>query len=398
MQPFFQFEIAMLIVVAIIALLLGRYASVIMPWFSTKRWSFGDDILNSIPALLWIEHNGKIDWSNAAYQKLEKRLKKPIHITDFNLSEPFPNDGRQCRSTLSCKDSEIILNFDISQHLFGNKHLYVAISAKAAVKAEQDRIRFVQTLSETFAHLPIGMAVFDKERDLSLFNPALSELLDVSTIWLTQKPSLRDFLDRLHDKGALPEPRNFRSWRDQIVDMEKSAESGTYFDDWHMPNDKVFRVTGRPHPKGAVAFIFEDISRPVATEREYRLEIERLYAAVDALGTGIIIFDATGSVSFANHAFDSIWKTEFSKSLMPPTAMDILEAWHKKCKPSPVLSEIKDFILSIGERAPWTDKIILLSGVPLEVRATPMSAGHTMIEFLYIELENKHPEILEQSA
>jgi PAS domain-containing protein len=225
------------------------------------------------------------------------------------------------------------------------------------------------------------MAVFDKERDLSLFNPALTEMLDVSPLWLANKPSLRDFLDRLHDKGALPEPRNFRSWRDQIVEMERSAETGTYFDDWHMPNDKIFRVTGRPHPKGAVAFIFEDITNTIAAEREYRLEIERLYSALDSVDNGIAIFDGSGTLSFANGLFDEIWKTELSKNLTSPSIMEIAEIWINRTEPTPVLGEIKDFILAAGERANWAGIVRLKSGLVYEIRTSIMVGGYSMISF-----------------
>jgi PAS domain-containing protein len=395
-------EVAALIFFASLGLFLGRYSKTITSWVNSHKRIAESDVLDCVPALLWIEINGEVDWANETFRALERKLGRKLAIVSFNLAGPVEKRKNKIRAELEdnnvSEESSETLHFDITRHALKDSVLFTASSAMAAVEAEQDRARFVQTLSETFAHLPIGMAVFDKERDLSLFNPALSELLDVSALWLAKKPSLREFLDRLHDKGALPEPRNFKSWRDQIVEMEQSAESGTYFDDWHMPNDKVFRVTGRPHPKGAVAFVFEDITRPVNAEREYRMEIERLYSALDLLESGVVVFDGSGAMSFANSAFDEIWRTGFSQSLISPAVLEIAEIWNDRCEPTPILGEIKEFITCLGERANWESEIRLKTGLRLDVRINSLLGGYSMIEFLPRKCAKSTAEKLKQSA
>ena len=120
--------------------------------------------------------------------------------------------------------------------------------------------RFVETLTETFAHLPIGLAVFDKNRRLGLFNPALTDLVKIDAVWLAGRPSLRDFLERLRETRQMPEQKDFASWRRKLSELEEGARYGTYEENWQLPSGKIFRVTGRPHPQGALAFLFEDIS------------------------------------------------------------------------------------------------------------------------------------------
>ena len=126
--------------------------------------------------------------------------------------------------------------------------------------AEASLRRFVETLTETFAHLPIGLAVFDKNRRLGLFNPALTELVKIDAVWLAGRPSLRDFLERLRETRQMPEQKDFASWRRKLSELEEGAREGTYEESWQLPSGKIFRVTGRPHPQGALAFLFEDIS------------------------------------------------------------------------------------------------------------------------------------------
>ena len=161
-----------------------------------------------------------------------------------------------------------------------------ALDADDLVAAEASLRRFVETLTETFAHLPIGLAVFDKNRRLGLFNPALTELVKIDAVWLAGRPSLRDFLERLRETRQMPEQKDFASWRRKLCELEEGAREGTYEESWQLPSGKIFRVTGRPHPQGALAFLFEDISTSIMLERKYRSELELSQATLDRHGRG----------------------------------------------------------------------------------------------------------------
>ena len=68
-----------------------------------------------------------------------------------------------------------------------------ALPADAAVRAERSLREFVQTLTKTFADLPIGLAIFDQSRKLQLFNPSLIDLTRLPTGFLTARPTLFDY-------------------------------------------------------------------------------------------------------------------------------------------------------------------------------------------------------------
>ena len=42
----------------------------------------------------------------------------------------------------------------------------------------------------------------------------------------------------------------------EITEIEEGAREGAYEENWVLPSGKILRVTGRPHPQGAVAFLF----------------------------------------------------------------------------------------------------------------------------------------------
>ena len=182
-----------------------------------------------------------------------------------------------------------------------------ALEADELVAAEASLRRFVETLTETFAHLPIGLAVFDKNRRLGLFNPALTELVKIDAVWLAGRPSLRDFLERLRETRQMPEQKDFASFRRKLGELEEGAREGTYEENWQLPSGKIFRVTGRPHPQGALAFLFEDISTAIMLERRYRSELELSQATLDRMAEAVAVFDASGMLVFVNSAFEALW-------------------------------------------------------------------------------------------
>ena len=189
----------------------------------------------------------------------------------------------------------------------GGETVGFALDADDLVAAEASLRRFVETLTETFAHLPIGLAVFDKNRRLGLFNPALTDLVKIDAVWLAGRPSLRDFLERLRETRQMPEQKDFASWRRKLSELEEGAREGTYEENWQLPSGKIFRVTGRPHPQGALAFLFEDISTAIQLERKYRSELELSQATLDRMSEAVAVFDASGMLVFVNSAFERLW-------------------------------------------------------------------------------------------
>ena len=105
--------------------------------------------------------------------------------------------------------------------------------------------------------------------------------MKIDAVWLAGRPCLRDFLERLRETRQMPEQKDFASWRRKLSELEEGARDGTYEENWQLPSGKIFRVTGRPHPQGALAFLFEDISTAIMLERKYRSELELCQATLD---------------------------------------------------------------------------------------------------------------------
>ena len=164
--------------------------------------------------------------------------------------------------------------YDVSAVSVGDMTIFHAIDVNAIVKSEVAQRNFVQTLAKTFAQLSIGLAIFDRNGQLALFNPALIDLTNLPADFLSGRPTLMSFFDRIRENRRMPEPKNYQSWRQQITDVIAAATDGRYQETWTLETGQTYRVNGRPHPDGAIAFLIEDISAEISLTRNFRAELE----------------------------------------------------------------------------------------------------------------------------
>jgi PAS domain-containing protein len=71
------------------------------------------------------------------------------------------------------------------------------VPADREVRLEERLSRMTMLMTQSFAALPAGVALFDESGTLALFNPALSDLLGLDAAWLARRPDLRDLTDKL---------------------------------------------------------------------------------------------------------------------------------------------------------------------------------------------------------
>ena len=255
------------------------------------------------------------------------------------------------------------------------------------VKAEEAQRTFVQTLTKTFAHLPSGLAIFDRARRLVLFNPALLELSTLPVETLATRPSLHDFLDEIREARVLPEPKNYSTWRDKITSMVTAAVDGTYCETWSLPNGQTYRVSGRPHHDGAVAFLFEDISADISSTRRFRSQIELGQNVIDALPSAIAVFSNLGTLTLSNAQFDQLWKIDHT--LADLTIKDATRLWQSLAMPTPVWETLKVHVETVGDKLTWSESIQLKDGRVLLCSVETLSDGSTMCSFTLSQIETR---------
>jgi PAS domain-containing protein len=368
---------------------------------ATTEARFLREVLDRAPFLAWtLGPEGHVAWANATYR--ERFDDTAEGLADHRLHDAFlhtleevpltcgPSGGLRRRVAVARRQEADPDWFEVAQVRGAEgATLGYATPADDLVAAEASLRRFVETLTETFAHLPIGLAVFDKNRRLGLFNPALTDLVKIDAVWLAARPSLRDFLERLRETRQMPEQKDFAAFRRMLTELEKGAREGTYEENWVLPSGKIFRVTGRPHPQGALAFLFEDISTAIMLERRYRGELELSQATLDRLSEAVAVFDTSGMLVFVNSAFESIWGLDPMETLDGPGVAAMTALWQERCAPSPAWAQLRDYATGAETRTSWSAAIETRAGRPLNMLAAPLPNGSTLVVFRDISEERE---------
>lgn len=339
-----------------------------------------------MPVPIWRQtEDAQVTWANAAYLELAARLgHKPgsglLFPNLFDLAGRVASGNAQ-RVQIKVPEQAEPLWFDCHAAAVGSDFVFTAIAADRIVQAQRNLREFVQTLTQTFAHLSVGLAIFNKSRQLTLFNPALSDLLGCAPEYLIARPQLAQFLDQLRERQMMPEPKDYKSWRQQMSELEAAAADGSYSETWSLADGRTFRVTGRPHPDGAVAFLFEDISAEISLSRRFRSELETGQAVIDSLDEAVAVFSPAGFLMMSNRSYDLLWQCDPNATLGDISFLEATRTWQKRCAPTPVWGDARDFAATFGERSNWAAEVRLLDGRRLNCRFEALPGGVTLAAF-----------------
>ncbi len=286
-------------------------------------------VLKHAPCAIWrTDHDGRIVWRNdACLDILGDAIEEVMHQVD--LAEKS-SDRLAKRVSVGGSRKLTPTWFEVYSTTANQYRVYYATDITYAVQAEANQREFVQTLTKTFANLTTGLAIFDRKRQLALFNPALVDLTGLPAEFLSGRPELMSLFDKLRDRQVMPEPKNYSDWRAQINQMIEAASDGLYQETWSLPTGVTYRVTGRPHPDGAVAFLFEDISAEISLTRRFRAQNDLRQSVLDKIDHAVAVVASNNVVIFCNAAWTRIFGVDPDTSFAELSLTDLLAVCRQK--------------------------------------------------------------------
>lgn len=338
------------------------------------------------PMLGWNENlQGEVIWANSAYlfateHIIDKGQELGWPLPKFFHHEQPPKTGAALRASVTPSDGSEVKWYEVVCHNEKDGYLCFATPIDAVVHAEAAQREFTQSLAKTFAHLPIGLAIFDKKRRLQLFNPAFRNLTGLAVEMLTARPSILMVLDGLRERNMLPEPKDYQGWRRKLGDFERAAAAGLFEETWNLPDGQTFKVTGRPHPNGALALIIENVSHEIFRSRRYQADLDLSQSVIDHIDLGIVVFSQAGRAVVSNTSYQTLWGHDLNAG-QSESIRHVCAFWRDRSAPSTAWLEIEDYVLTIGDRVAWSAQIRLLDGRLLTCKLSPLSGGSTMVLF-----------------
>lgn len=349
-----------------------------------QELDFLRQVNSELPHPAWkTDQTGAVTWHNKAYKTLAERMLKDIvnpNIPLFDLPA-FSTESKVSRIKIEISPDHPSEWFSVNRSLHAAGIINHATSLTDLIKAEEAQRDFVQTLAKTFAHLSIGLAIFNRDRQLAMFNPALTDLTGLSASFLSPRPTVGSFFDAMRENRRMPEPKNYKTWRQRMADLVSAAEVGHFEETWTLEGGQTYSVKGRPHPDGAIAFLFEDISAEISLTRNFRAELELGQSLVDTFDDALAVFSQSGSLTFSNKAYDHLWGFQSETSFADVTIVDAIRMWKEKSSPNPLWQELHDSVLSLEERDEWDMPVRIRGQLPMNCKVVPITSGATVIRF-----------------
>lgn len=286
-------------------------------------------VITNSPCAVWkTDHDGVVFWQNDASMRLLNQ--QMDRVLDGIEIPTEPGEFTNSRVAIPQAKGSAQTWLDVHSFKTERFHVHYATDITNAVHAEAAQREFVQTLTKTFANLTTGLAIFDRNQQLALFNPALVDLTALPAEFLSSRPNLMSFFDNLRDRQVMPEPKSYSDWRAQISEMIKTASDGLYQENWSLPTGVTYRVTGRPHPDGAVAFLFEDISAEISLTRRFRAQNDLRQAVMDKLDHAVAVIAANNVVIFCNAVWTDLFGVDPDTSFAELNIRDLVAICRQK--------------------------------------------------------------------
>ena len=203
--------------------------------------------------------------------------------------------------------------------------------------------------------------------------------------------------DRLRDSQIMPEPKDYADWRQRLNEITAEVEQGLYQELWSLPNGSVYRVTGRPHPDGAIAILFEDISSEMITSRRLKSDLGIYHQVFDGLDNAIVLFSETGRTLFENLAYYRLWQHTDERAISTDI-FEELDVWQTSFGENQFWADIRRDLNDIEGMTAWNREVSLPAGQRFNFTLKKLSGGLLMakwtplseVEKTRVLTENRH--------
>ncbi|MEM9780922.1 MAG: PAS-domain containing protein [Pseudomonadota bacterium] len=342
-------------------------------------------LLGSGAAIAWQRGgDGSVAWSagSVASRAGQVIATQATGLINAREAQPAPDDTGVVRSRLEILPMGEVepLPLQVLEVPDGDgSSIGIATDATVAAQAERTLGRFVQTMTETFAHLTAGLAIFDRNQKLVLFNPAFAQLLQLDPAWLANRPSLRDAIDALRENQRIPETGDYHGWRRRLLGLFENTERADLDEIWHLADGTNIKVLARPHPHGSLAFVFDDISDRIRLEQRYRQSIDLQEVTLNRLQEGLAVFGTDGRLRILNASFTRIFGIDAGLIQAGMHVQEVVRLVSGLTVETDLWDRVTAAITAEETRAPWDGRLTLGSNRVLRLRAAPLPGGDTMV-------------------
>jgi PAS domain-containing protein len=189
----------------------------------------------------------------------------------------------------------------------------------------------------------------------------------------------------------MPEPKNYRTWRQDIAEMIAAASGGQYRETWTLEDGRTYAVQGRPHPDGATAFLIEDISAEVTLSRSFKAEVLKFEMMLDNVTDALVVFSMTGVLTFCNAAYRDMFRQNPEAAFADVTFSDAVRLWNERIGADGDWTKLSKFIAASGSRGTQHMDVPMTSeGATLHCDMSALAGQGSLVRFSITQGQSKH--------
>ena len=360
-------------------------------------------LLNAMPMPVWLKtRDGRLTWINRAYvEAVESESEDEVLSRQIELLD---SRERQCAlKSIAIGDEfrqrmQIVVGSERKAHdvimlPLGDTLAGAAIDVAAIDTAQGELERQIAAYDRTLDHVATAVAMFDKEQRLKFSNEAFSRLWPLDDDWLQSSPTAGGVLDRLRERGMLPETANYREWKARTL---SSYATGDEFEDWWLlPDGRIIHIQTEQQPDGGVTFLFSDESEKLALESRYKTLINAQRETLDSLKEGVGVFATDGRLKLHNSSFAGIWRLDRDDLNTSPFIDEIIAEVAKVPDETDAWRAIRDVVTSyLDTRHQRSGQMVRADMSVIDYATTPLPDGGTLVTFADVTVSKQYERAL----
>ncbi len=257
----------------------------------------------------------------------------------------------------------------------------MAIDVTAVEQAEAALRREVDFHARTLDHLATAVAIFGPDRRLRSSNAAYRRLFGLDAAFLAGHPDEHAVLDRLRTLRRIPEQRDYREWRTELLSVYRTAEARE--SQWHLPDGQTLRVIANPNPQGGMTWIYENVTEQLELESRV-IALSRVQGeTLDHLSEGVAVFGTDGRLRLHNPTFASILDLDPALLTGAPHIADVVRASRRPGDDDRLWATFTACVAGLSEeRASISGRLERPGERVIVFTTVPLPDGQTMATFV----------------
>ncbi|MBL8566444.1 MAG: PAS-domain containing protein [Hyphomicrobiaceae bacterium] len=360
-------------------------------------------LLNALPMPVWLKtRDGRLSWVNQAYVRAvespsdDEVLSRQIELMDSrerNRAMGAIAKGQEFRSRLQLVIGSERKAHDVIMLPTEDTIAGAAIDVAAIKTAEDELQRQIQAYDRTLDHVATAVAIFDREFRLAFYNVAFRSLWSLEDEWLASRPLAGSLIDRLHERGLLPDMPNYLKWKSTFLAIHSTGEP--FRDLWLLPGDRIVEVMAELRPDGGVTYLFSDETKRLVLESDYNALISVQRETLDSLKEGVAVFATDGHVKLHNSAFATIWNLSRDQLGKKPYIDEVIGAACAIDDEQKAWLRIRQVVTSFLDTRPQiAGQIIRAEGSVIDFATTPLPDGGTLVTFVDVTVSKRYERAL----